>query len=44
MMAGADCTAGAMGNDSIACICPGNGETLAGAVGGAVDLLDLPDG
>ena len=44
MMAGADCTAGAMGNDSVAGACPGDGETLAGAVGSAVDLPDLLDG
>ena len=44
MMAGVDCSAGAMGGDSVACANPGDRETLAGAVDGVVDLPDLPDG
>ena len=43
MRVGADGIAGARGNDSVACACPGDGETLAGAGDGAVDLADLPD-
>ena len=44
MMAGAEFSAGAMGNDFVACACPRDGETLADAVDGVVDLPDLPDG